>query len=96
MRLAIRERYLVYLGGLNIYWGFKYPPYSPKHISKVTVGKAPSERGERMEDQTVGPTTAGRVAKSAGDGGEVGRRFGGFGAGGCEDGMGGFRSSLPM
>lgn len=88
--------------------GFRYPPYSPKHISKFTVRKAPSKRGERMEDQTVGPTIAGMVAKVLGTVGKwgavavvlalvdakMGERPRLLDV--VRDGMGGVRSRLPM
>ena len=48
--------------------GFRYPPYDKKHISKVTVSNPPFKKGERLEDQTVGPSVADRVKTLGGVG----------------------------
>lgn len=53
-------------GWFDYLLGFRYPPYSTKHISKVTVKSAPFGRSETMEDQAVGPTTGGRIVKGLG------------------------------
>ncbi|MCJ1274599.1 hypothetical protein MMC21_002396 [Puttea exsequens] len=88
--------------------GFRYPPYSERHIAKVTVKKAPFERGETIEDQTVGATARDRLVGGL-------WKVGKWGAlvvllayldakmGGrpkvlevVQSGMGGLRSRLPM
>lgn len=40
----------------------RYPPYDMKHISKVAVKDPNFKRGETMEDQRVGRSTATRVS----------------------------------
>ncbi len=95
-------------GWFDYLLGFRYPPYSTKHINKIIVKDAAFKRGESMEDQQVGPTAMGKATK-------VLRTVGKWGVvavvlalvdarmGGrprlleiLRDGMGGVRSRLPL
>lgn len=95
-------------GWFDYLLSFRYPPYSAKHISKVTVKSASFSRGETMEDQVVGPTTAARMKNVLGTVGKWGAVAVALALvdakmGGrprllevLSDGMGGVRSRLPL
>lgn len=55
------QRTVVHVPGwLEFLFGFRYPPYDKRHISKVNVNKPGFKRGEGMDDQNVGGVKMGR------------------------------------
>ena len=55
-------RPVVYVPGwMDYLFGFRYPPYDKRHVSKVTINKPGFKRGEGLEDQVIGDGKTGRL-----------------------------------
>ena len=46
---------------MDFLFGFRYPPYDKRNVSKVLVNKPGFKRGEGMDDQKVGGVRMGRL-----------------------------------
>ena len=53
-------------GWMDFLFGFRYPPYDKRQVSKLNPNKSGFKRGESMDDQKVGGVRMGRLVGKVG------------------------------